>query len=278
MAKRFTDTGKWDKAWFRKLSPELKCIWMFLCDRCDHAGVWEIDWDALEFFVGIKTLPANLIEAFDGKLEQFGDKLVITGFADFQYGSLNPDNRVHKSVLERLKKVTPNKGLKRTLKGSKDTDTDKDKDTDTDKKGECEGENPPAVISANPVTLYCDEYKTRYGHSPVIGPKEAGILTTFAKNYPAKWQELIRGYLQMPDTWAVQRSHPVELLSSKLNEIQRFLLTGKVVTKKVAQTIEELADKAQGSHRKPRRSLEEIEAEKKAMLSDAAQKAIGGAS
>lgn len=135
----------------------------------------------------------------------------------------------------------------------------------------------PAVVEENPVAVYCEAYKARYGHNPVIGGKEAGILTKFGENYPT-WPTLIRGYLQMPDTWAVQRSHPVELLGSKLNEIQRFIQTGKVVTKKVAQAFEEIADKAQGSHRKPRRSLEEIEQEKNAMLNEAAVKEVPGAS
>lgn len=138
---------------------------------------------------------------------------------------------------------------------------------------------PPAVAKESPISVYCEAYKSRYSHNPVIGPKEAGILNTFAKNYPAKWHDLVVGYLQMPDKWAVQRSHPVELLTSKLNEIQRFLLTGKVVTQKVSQHLEDLVDKAQGSHRKPRRSPEEIERERKAMLDEAAGiKAIEGAS
>lgn len=128
MAKRFTDTGKWDKAWFRRLDPTLKCAWIYLCDRCDHAGVWEIDEDALEFFVG-RTIPLDrLVAAFGEKVRRVGDKLVLGGFADFQYGDLNPENRVHKSVLNRLEKLSQNKDLLSPLEGAKDKDTDKDKD------------------------------------------------------------------------------------------------------------------------------------------------------
>jgi hypothetical protein len=137
---------------------------------------------------------------------------------------------------------------------------------------------PPAVVEESPVKLFCDEYKNRYNHNPVIGPKEAGILTTFAKNYPAKWPTLIRGYLQMPDTFTIQRSHPVELLGSKLNEIQRFIQTGKVVTRKVVADAEALIDKAQGTHRKPRRPIEEVERERQVMLDEASGKSIKGAS
>ncbi len=133
MAKRFTDTGKWDKAWFRKLSPLMKTTWGFLCDRCDHAGVWEIDTDALEFFVGEAVQLDALLSTFGDRLKQIGNKILIDGFAEFQYGHLNPCNRVHKSVLDRLERLAPNKPLKSPLKGAQDTDTDKDKDADKEK-------------------------------------------------------------------------------------------------------------------------------------------------
>lgn len=135
MAKRFTDTAKWDKAWFRKLSPQFKCAWQFLCDRCDHAGVWDLDLDAMEFFVGVPFTIDEIKEVFGEKVEVRGQKLLIADFADFQYGHLNPENRVHKSVLDRLEKLAPSKPLKRPSKGSKDTDTDKDADTETEKGG-----------------------------------------------------------------------------------------------------------------------------------------------
>lgn len=129
--------------------------------------------------------------------------------------------------------------------------------------------NLPALqpaVEENPVKVYCDEYKTRYGHNPPMGPKQAGILIRFAKNHPGRWEKIIRGYLHMPDSWSTQRSHPVEMIESKINEVVRYLETGKVVTKKVVQHAEELIDKAQGTDRKPRRSPEEVQREREEML------------
>ncbi len=100
-----------------------------------------------------------------------------------------------------------------------------------------------------PVGVYIKAYEEKYGQRPEVGPREGKILKTFAGNHPDRWPELIRGYLQMPDSWAVQRSHPVEPLATKANEIGRFLATGKVVTRKVVEQAEELIDKAQGTLR-----------------------------
>ena len=82
----------------------------------------------------------------------------------------------------------------------------------------------------------------------------------------------------MPDSWAVARSHPVEVLVAKVNEVGRFLATGKVVTRKVIEHAEEAIDKAQGTLRKPRKSIAEMDAEREAMLAEArASRAIEGA-
>lgn len=146
MAKRFTDTGKWDKAWFRKLSPKMKCVWMFLCDRCDHAGVWEFDEDAFIYFVGEKITSTEILNTFGDKVEFCSkDKLVIKSFIEFQYGNLNPANRVHQSVLNRLEKLAPCKPLISPLNGAKDKEEDKDMDKDMDKVKGGVGENLPRL-------------------------------------------------------------------------------------------------------------------------------------
>lgn len=134
MAKRFTDTAKWDKAWFRRLSPKMKCTWEYITHRCDHAGVWEIDCDTLSFFIGEDVSLFEITECFGDKIRILeSGKIHIPGFIEFQYGHLNPDNRVHKSVIQRLEKVGASKPLASPLEGAKDKDKDKDKEKDKDK-------------------------------------------------------------------------------------------------------------------------------------------------
>lgn len=106
MAKRFTDTKKWEKAWFRTLSPRMKCAWDFLNSKCDFIGLWELDLDRLAFEIGESVTLEELTSTFD--VEPFdGDKLFIPGFVPFQYGDvegkLSEDNRMHQNVAAALK-------------------------------------------------------------------------------------------------------------------------------------------------------------------------------
>lgn len=43
MAKRLGETEKWSDPWFRSRSPLAKLWFLYLIDRCDAGGVWEID-------------------------------------------------------------------------------------------------------------------------------------------------------------------------------------------------------------------------------------------
>ncbi len=47
--KRFTETNKWDDPWFRGLSGVQKLMFLYIIDRCNNAGFWEVDEDGLMF-------------------------------------------------------------------------------------------------------------------------------------------------------------------------------------------------------------------------------------
>ena len=130
MAKRFIDTKMWDKAWFRKLTPKNKLIWIYLLTRCDHAGIWDADWEAAEFFIGDKVNYRRLPKIITDKMQEIdgGSQYYIPSFIEFQYGELRENSKPHLSVLKRLK----DKGLL-TLK-YKEKDKVKDKTKVKDKK------------------------------------------------------------------------------------------------------------------------------------------------
>lgn len=131
-----TDTNIWEKIWFRKLKPQYKCFWFYIKDRCNHAGIWEVDLDTAEYFIG-GNLVSNIInEVFQNHILQINEtKWYLVDFIKFQYNceinELNPESSVHKGVIKELEKyniTTLMKGLPNPYERTKDKDKDKDMD------------------------------------------------------------------------------------------------------------------------------------------------------
>jgi hypothetical protein len=138
MPKRYTDTEKWKKKFIKTLPAEYKLFWLFLLDECDHSGIWHIELDVAEARLGIKLSLEKIRGLFSERVVEFdgGTKLFIPDFIEFQYGRLNPSNKVHKSVLDKLEKY----GLMGRARGLQDP-MDKDKDKEKDKEKEKEKED-----------------------------------------------------------------------------------------------------------------------------------------
>lgn len=142
MSKRFTDTDKYKKPFIRSLPGAYKLFWDYLYHECDHAGIWIVDFEISQIYLGAdmqvdKKTALDLFNKDETRVIEFsgGKKWFIIPFIEFQYGELNPDNRVHKSVINILKKenlYNENKGLVRGLCAPKDKDKDKDKEKDKD--------------------------------------------------------------------------------------------------------------------------------------------------
>lgn len=132
MAKRFTDTEKWKKPFIRSLQAPYKLLWLYILDDCDHSGIWQVEREVVEIRIGQKIDWVEAQNLFKDKIRIFNEKWFIQDFIDFQYGKLNPENRAHKSVLDKLEKYKI-KPLGRSLQGRKDKDKDmvKDKDEET---------------------------------------------------------------------------------------------------------------------------------------------------
>jgi len=138
MAKRFTDTDKWKKPFIRGLQGAYKLLWLYICDDCDHAGIWQVDFDVAQIRIGEKIDIQDAIKSFGDKIVIFdnGNKWFIPSFIEFQYPSgLNPENRAHNSIIVLLEKYLllnkeQNKPLGSTSKGAMDMDKDMVKDMD----------------------------------------------------------------------------------------------------------------------------------------------------
>jgi len=106
MSKRFTDTDKWKKPFIRGLQGAYKLLWLYILDDCDHAGIWQVDFEVARIRIGEQIDREQAISAFGDRIEIFnnGSKWFLRDFIDFQYGQLNEKNRMHLSVINILDK------------------------------------------------------------------------------------------------------------------------------------------------------------------------------
>lgn len=106
MAMRMTETKKWDKDWFLDLTPRMKAAWEYLCDKCDHAGIWIEAYRKMTGEVNCPDEPFSreeLLNTFGHRIRVVDDdKLLIPGFMPFQYGKLNPKVAVQKTAIKLL--------------------------------------------------------------------------------------------------------------------------------------------------------------------------------
>jgi hypothetical protein len=131
MAKRFTDTEKWKKPFIRGLDGAYKLLWMYILDDCDHAGIWQVDFEVARIRTGEPSLDYEQAKAIFGEriiaIDKF--KWFVPDFISFQYGELKESNRMHVSVISILTKhnLYNHKGHTSPLQGAKDKEQDKDK-------------------------------------------------------------------------------------------------------------------------------------------------------
>jgi hypothetical protein len=88
MTRRFTETAKWDDPWYRRLAPAAKLVYSYLCDKCDCAGFWEVDWEAVAFQTGLRRGDAGESEThaawtIEGAMEEIehadSEKILYSG-------------------------------------------------------------------------------------------------------------------------------------------------------------------------------------------------------
>ena len=207
MANRFTDSRKWDDPWFRKLPCKYKAFFLFLIDKCDHAGIWKVDFESAEFHIGEPLDRGELLKMMDGRIVELGlkEKWFIPKFINFQYqvssvSELKHDNRVHKSVLDILKKEGAYKPLKSPIQGCKDKDKDKDKDN----KGGVGDFRPPTLEE---ISTYCKE---RSNH---INPQV--FLDHYQANGWVRGKTKIKDWKACVRTWEAKQAPPCSTCGGK---------------------------------------------------------------
>lgn len=153
MAKRFTDTAKYKKQFIRGLPGPYKLLWDFLYHDCDHAGIWIVDFEIAQKYIGddmpvTKERALELFNAGETRIVVLngGGKWFIAPFIEFQYTKLSEKNRAHCNVIPILQKfdllnsdlsLKINKPLTSPLQGAKE----KEQEKETEQKKETEDES-----------------------------------------------------------------------------------------------------------------------------------------
>ena len=138
MAKRFTDTEKWQDEWFGSLPNDYRMVWLYLVDRCSIAGIWKKDFRGLNFNCNTSVTEEDLKKVFDGRLLDRGTFFFIPKFLLFQYpGGLNSDKPAIVSVRQQIELNNLFSIVQESLPNGfltvKDKDKDKDKEKNKDK-------------------------------------------------------------------------------------------------------------------------------------------------
>ena len=110
MSKRHTDTIQFDQQWFQTLHPTYKCFWFYICAKCDHAGIWDVNLPLARFSIDPSGETGidfdKLLDVFNGRIIDLGkDKWYLTKYVLFHHGEiLYPNNNFHISIIKSLEK------------------------------------------------------------------------------------------------------------------------------------------------------------------------------
>lgn len=216
MGKRFADTNKYKKPFIRSLPGAYKLLWDFLYLDCDNAGIWIVDFDVAQKYIG-EDMPVSRVDALqffnneELRVYEFdrGKKWFIVPFIEFQYIKLSEKNKAHTTVIFKLKSLNfldDHLNLKISLiphqsplKGAEEMEEEKEEEKDFGK-----SENLLAEKSA-------------------LIPRMVKIFKTSYPTYPENQQTDFPSCLQIAYKIAKSKGWSKEAVSNgKLNETLDF--------------------------------------------------------
>lgn len=127
MAKRLTDTDKWDDPWFYNLETKYKFLWVYILDKCDCAGIYKVNLILASHHLAQVYDEREILVAYGEKVRILngGTYWFIPKFIEFQYGlPLNPASSTHRGVIKQMERVS--KGLSNHYSIIRVKDKDKD--------------------------------------------------------------------------------------------------------------------------------------------------------
>ncbi len=218
MAKRFTDTNKYKNPFTRGLQGAYKLLWDYLYHECDHAGIWIVDFEIAQMYLGsdMKVSREKAIHFFNQDEVRVveidnGKKWFLPSFIEFQYGILKENNIVHKSIIKSLNKFSLlNEDLSliqfkphtSPLLGAKEKDKDKDMDKEMEKDKE---EEEVEVLETYPFEEFWNTYDKKVERGDCekkfnkLTEKEKELMWIHVPKYIASTPE--KQYRKNPETY-----------------------------------------------------------------------------
>ncbi len=105
MTIRFTLAEKWQDKWFRQLKPIEKLLFLYICDNCNIAGIWEIDLEQAAFSIGSELgVIQGAYKGLTRGYEQLNETHIwVKNFLKHQRNlPLNPNNAAHAAIINLL--------------------------------------------------------------------------------------------------------------------------------------------------------------------------------
>lgn len=105
MAKRFTDTDKWDDDWFLDLPPHMKCVWEYLRDKCDGGtGLIKISFKKMSLLIGVEISRSEFDSFLGTRVHWVNHEVVwIPGFLLAQFKRLSARNKAHVNMARKVR-------------------------------------------------------------------------------------------------------------------------------------------------------------------------------
>lgn len=116
------------------LSCKHKCLWVYINDKCDQAGMWEANYAVASLHIGEKVSEDDM-KAFGKRVEKFSaGKIWIVDHVEFQSGTLSEKSPAHKPIFKLLTKYSLlDRVLGRVSNTLQEKEIEKEKDMEKEK-------------------------------------------------------------------------------------------------------------------------------------------------